>query len=191
MSPGPEYVALIQSADGVDHYPLDDRVESPFERRDSPLSNPEKRRSTSDSFLPTILYVSTFLVSALSLFFSVTNLTHFPSNTGFFYSKGSEDVRVIDVKSLRRPSLYMGLEKVPDVQLLEGGHHHEGEDEANEVYVPFPGGPQEVARISSRFPLFPSRPDGWVLLTEEVLSFFTFFLASPHLTRSKIDIHSY
>lgn len=167
-----EAIALIDPAEDGSLDQGHDRAEAANlgRKRHTP---PSKR-----SLLPPILFVLAVLVSTVSLLWSVSNLIHLPWQKSASYEEA--DTRVLDVDALRRPSQYMGLEKVPDVHMLEGvaGHHEhvhgdvgdEGEDEheVEAAFETYPGGPIEVARMSSRYPYFTSKQDGWVLLTEYV-----------------------
>ncbi|KAA1475270.1 hypothetical protein DENSPDRAFT_842014 [Dentipellis sp. KUC8613] len=182
MRPNGEYIPLSQHPG---HGELDDepRLES---------NHPKRREGLFDNVTP-ILIISAFLTSLLSFGIALYGL-HFRSVPSF-----SEHIYDLDVSQLRHPSLYTGLERVPEIQLSMAAaalHENVSDPEAHaaplvEETVTLPvdtGRASAVARVSSRYPDRHFTQDGWVLLTKEDTTLMTF--RTPNTSTCKFHLSS-
>lgn len=130
------------------------------------------RESSDHNFLRRFL--STFVICALLVSF----LSFFVSGVQFISTyQHLNGGRGLDVDSLRRPSLYMGLDRVPMLQLVldaqkaAGVMHHGGGAASSTVPAPvtrYSGRPQAISRVNADNPHTSYPQDGWVLLTDKV-----------------------
>lgn len=131
---------------------------------------PLAARSSRSTFLLFLACV----VTILSLSFNATTLIR----TG----RPLQSPQVLDSSNLRRPSLYLGLERVPEIKMQMGDIH---------THVPVPstgppnrsqlGWPSQVARVNSDYPYYAFAQDGWVVLTEQVRSYLSLRLRALYL----------
>ncbi|GJE86379.1 hypothetical protein PsYK624_024590 [Phanerochaete sordida] len=103
-----------------------------------------------------ILLALACAVTALSLVF---NAVTFVRSTSARSSRAAEK---LDTSKLRRPSLYLGLERVPE--LLQEHQSPVSHDEPSSAPA---GWPSRVARVNSAYPQHAFPQDGWVVLTEQ------------------------
>ena len=122
--------------------------------------------------LSTILVVSALVASLVSLLFSALNLTSTlqgNDTSGDGTVAVSEAPKKLLVQNLRRPSAYLGMERVPGYRSAK---HTQPQRPHESVQVSSkakgPGVPQEMARVNSRYPSAEFPQDGWVFLTEDV-----------------------
>jgi len=99
------------------------------------------------------------LVTALSLAF---NAGTFVRSWG---SRGDSVPDKLDVSKLRRPSLYLGLERVPEL-LQQQSPASQGQP-LGSPSTAAAGWPTRVARVNSAYPDYVFPQDGWVSLTEQ------------------------
>ncbi|TFY61124.1 hypothetical protein EVG20_g7177 [Dentipellis fragilis] len=149
-----------------------------------------KRKGVFGNITP-ILIRSAFLISLLSFGITLYSL-HFRSIPSF-----SERIYDLDVSQLRHPSLYTGLERVPEIQLSMAAaalHENASDPEAHaapqvEEAVELPvgaGRASTVARVSSRYPDRHFTQDGWILLTKEDTTLMTF--RTPNTSTCKFHL---
>lgn len=110
----------------------------------------------------TMLLLLTCLVTLLSL---LSNAVTF--SRSWDAVKGT-NTHKLDVSKLRRPSLYLGLERVPAIKLRNGDVHKPVSAPIGLPQNPSSGWPTAVARVNSAHPYFVFPQDGWVFLTEQV-----------------------
>ncbi len=162
-----EAIPLIsQGLDGEVDYPDKSEISSGY-----PSSN--SRRS-----LSTILLASALIVSLLSLCWNAFTLTTIARSPPTVSQR-------ISVDTLRHPSIYLGLERLPAAKVSQSiaslvasasasaQHEHPSMGvsmaDATQPSNPlFPGRPVEMVRVNSRYPSQRFEQDGWVLLTEDV-----------------------
>ncbi|KAF8888839.1 hypothetical protein BD779DRAFT_1672159 [Infundibulicybe gibba] len=110
--------------------------------------------------LSTFVFLA-FLVSILSTLWTTAQVYSSVPH------QGSERV---NVSSLRRPSIYLGLDRVEDIKISPAvpapqaspSQTHEGSHG-----TPLSGMPRGIVRLNSRHPTTSYPPDGWVLLTSQ------------------------
>ncbi|OCH90473.1 hypothetical protein OBBRIDRAFT_594982 [Obba rivulosa] len=151
-------------------------------------SQPQPRRAPPSTREPTIeraLLVAVCLVSLLSLAWNAVLFSSSSARTAGAHlqdaastSTGArtDRVGVVDAATLRRPSLYQGLERVPEIKvqmqieaLRMQGHSTSAAEPARPTVRPAGGAlrASAIARVNSRHPNARYPEDGWVLLTEE------------------------
>ena len=143
----------------------DYRVKS---EHDSDDSLPEIPTGSKGYSLSTLLLAAAFLLSLVSLTWNAVALA---SVAG---SKASPSQRIV-VDSLRRPSIYLGMERVPGYKNKKhskpasgGASMSMSAAPVQATRVPGPGEPTELARVNMRYPDVVFEQDGWVFLTEDV-----------------------
>ena len=172
-----EAIPLI--ADAAEHDRDDDTDEAYSPKSELHDSRREKAGERKLS-LSTILVVSAFAASLVSLLCSTLTLTStLRGRTGTGSTSSVPEVATVSgrpkseklhelMQGLRRPSLYLGMERVPGY----GASRHASSSQVLGVQanmaMKHPGAPQEMARVNSRFPTLSFAQDGWVLLTEDV-----------------------
>lgn len=150
-------MALTQSQEGIPliaqndaHHVADDGF--------GPASNKEHPRVCARS-TGSILLLLASVVSLLSLAWNIIAL-----NIDKQYIRPQPR---IDVAKLRRPSLYLGLERVQELRLAHG-HTAPHSNPPGESTAPPSGWPRVRARVNSMYPADVLEHDNWVLLTEHV-----------------------
>ena len=163
MGDGIEYVPLVQQPhDDPDSYHDDPDFDS-----NSLPHRAHPHLSVQHSF-KTIGLLAFFavLVSSLSFAASAYHLLTAPP-----YVLPAHDV---DVRTLHRPSLYAGLERVPTILKHLAAHDSDAHPMPNLTSPPVvelpvaPGRATAMARINARDPGTAHPQDGWVLLTAHV-----------------------
>lgn len=153
-----------------------------------PLRQASTGSTTVCEQLTTLLLFSAFLVSLLS--FATTLYIHFArSRSSISTGSYASTYYNIDISNLRKPSQYLGLERVDgSIERLAqelahngaGGGAHGATSSSNGSMtmnpppsLPVgPGRATSIVRVNERFPNATFPRDGWVLLTNEVcLSF--------------------
>ncbi|KAI0062554.1 hypothetical protein BV25DRAFT_1916071 [Artomyces pyxidatus] len=157
MSPPDEYAALNQ-ADDVDE----------LENFDAEVALNTRESSPAVGFTLSFLVFSVFVVSVLSCGLSAIitfNGLPVPSRK-YAYEWDRSD--------LRRPSLYMGLERVPEIKASSGTP---AKEEPTVIELPTGvGRAVNIVRVNARHPQAQFPRDGWVLLTDEDATFLHFDL---------------
>lgn len=100
------------------------------------------------------------LVTALSFIFN--------SVTFVRTSRSNSAPEKLDISKLRRPSLYLGLERVPELLQQHGTSPSSQAGPFSSPSISGAGWPTRVARVNSAYPDYVFPQDGWVLLTERV-----------------------
>ncbi|THH16096.1 hypothetical protein EW146_g4472 [Bondarzewia mesenterica] len=187
MAPNIEYVPLRRqsSADDQEYGGLldDEDTESPIKR-----SGRTGAAQTSSIFdLPFLLSCFAFFVSLLSL--SLTAY-QFLAPSSLLRTPSVQRVYDINVDTLRRPSLYMGLERVPLIRLppdpSQGGNaghgsgtHNISKPQEPEILPVGLGRATAMAHTNSLNPSTSYPNDGWILITEHDTTFLQFVMPSP------------
>jgi hypothetical protein len=131
----------------------------------------------------TIFVILTCLVTLLSLFYNTAAFARSwrsSQNQAAAFSK-------LDVSKLRRPSLYLGLEEVPNIlRMLStdafGQHTHTPVPSDSAFQNTRPGWPSALARVNSAYPNRDFMQDGWIFLTEQVRLMLSTIFCSVSLT---------
>lgn len=124
------------------------------------------RTRLSSLSLQTILAGSALVVSLFSLLwntFVFSTTLRAPSTVSSVVP-----IKHVDIDALRRPSIYLGLERMP---AYRGGHNSHGQASPLAVIAGGNGDlgvPTALARVNSRYPDLTFTQDGWVFLTEDV-----------------------
>lgn len=155
--------------DGQEAIPLMAQEEYTHEfnggRNASALKDPERPPVKSPWSSSSILLLLACLVTLISLLFNT-----FTFSKSWYPFMGASPSYKLDVGKLRRPSLYLGLERVPEINARNGNIHKYlsvPSSSAPSSSSPI-GWPAAVARVSSAYPYFIFPQDGWVFLTEQV-----------------------
>ena len=117
-----------------------------------------------------ILPLLACLVTVLSL---ISNAATFTAGWNSALARGSSSK--IDASKLRRPSVYLGLERVPAIKLQHGDiSQYTARPSTHTPGSARIGWPSAIARVNSVYPHFIFPQDEWVFLTEQVsMPYFT------------------
>ena len=108
----------------------------------------------------TIFLLLACFVTALSLFLNAATFVR------SWHPRSNNAPEKLDVSKLRRPSLYLGLERTPELLQHQGPISQALH--SNSPSSVGAGWPARVARVSSAYPDSVFAQDGWVVLTEQV-----------------------
>lgn len=171
---GTEAIPLIEHTDGRT---LDDLTDA--EVQDSLWARkPHNKHLGSPSTwcptkIPNILTAATYLLVITTVFSAVIAFANVLHKLGPNHTISAP---MVDVRKLRQPSLYLGLERVPEIESngLTFGSSYNSDNHDADMHMDGPDAmePKRVARVSSLHPNTKFRQDGWVFITETV---------SPHI----------
>ena len=162
----PEAIPLIEQA-GPD---CEDGLNAVSQAKRRPACEVKSWRSAP---MLTILTAATGILLVTTILSGIVALTHSLSRK----SRDQNNMSRISVTALRRPSLYPGLERVPEIKhngLTFGSSYKAEKDtmQAGSSGVMGVAMSQRLSRVSSLYPDTKFTQDGWVFVTETVRVFF-------------------